>query len=77
MRTLPHNVDARCPQTNMIPEDNRVITTKEQILKRFPDVFEGIGKFPCKPYEIQLDLKVPPKQTPCMPIPIHLKDAFK
>ena len=77
MRTLPHNVDARSPQTNMIPEDNRVITTKEQILKRFPDVFEGIGKFPGKPYEIQLDPKVPPKQTPCRPIPIHLKDAFK
>ena len=44
---------------------------------RFPDIFEGIGKFPGKPYEIQLDPKVPPKQTPCRPIPIHLKDAFK
>ena len=44
---------------------------------RFPDVFEGIGKFPGKPYEIQLDPKVPPKQTPCRPVPIHLKDAFK
>ena len=40
-------------------------------------MFEGIGKFPGKPYEIQLDLKVPPKQTPCRPIPIHLKDSFK
>ena len=77
MGTLPHNVDARSTQTNMIPEDNRVITTKEQILIRFPDVFEGIGKFPGKPYEIQLDPKVPPKETPCRPIPIHLKDAFK
>ena len=43
----------------------------------FPDVFEGIGKFPGKPYEIQLDPKVPPKQTPCRLIPIHLKDTFK
>ena len=77
MRTLPHNVDAQSPQTNIIPEDNRVITTKEQILKIFPDVFEGIGKFPGKPYEILFDPKVPPKQTPCRPIPIHLKDAFK
>ena len=77
MKTLPHNVDARSPQTNMTPEDNRVITTKEQILMRFPDVFEGIGKFPGKPYEIQLDPKVPPKQTPCRPVPIHLKNAFK
>ena len=44
---------------------------------RFPVVFEGIGKFPGKPYEIQIDPKVPAKQTPCRPIPIHLKDAFK
>ena len=61
----------------MIPEDNRTITSKEQIIKRFPDIFEGIGKFPGKPYQIQLDPKVPLKQTPCWPIPIHLKDAFK
>ena len=74
---LPHNADTRPTQTNTIPEDNRIITTKEQILRRFPDVFEGIGKFPGKPYEIQLDPKVPPKQTPCRPIPIHLKDTFK
>ena len=61
----------------MIPEDSRLITSKEQILNRFPDIFQGIGKFPGKPYQIQLDPKVPPKQTPCRPIPIHLKDAFK
>ena len=77
MRALPHNADARSTQTNKIPEDNRVITTKEQILRRFPDECEGIGKFPGKPYKIQLDPKVPPKQTPCRPIPIHLKDTFK
>ena len=77
MRTLPHNVDAQSSQIHMIPEDNRIITSKEQIIKRFPDVFEGIGKFLGKPYQIQLDPKVPPKQTPCWPIPIHLKDAFK
>ena len=61
----------------MIPEDNRVITSKEQILKRFPDVFEGIGKFLGKPYQIQLVPKVPPKQTPCRPVTIYLKDNFK
>ena len=46
-------------------------------MARFPDIFEGIGKFLGKPYEIQLDPKVPPKQTPCRPVPIHLKEAFK
>ena len=33
-------------------------------MTKFPDVFEGIGKFAGEPYKIQLDLKVPPKQTP-------------
>ena len=46
-------------------------------MARFPDIFEGIGKFPGKPYEIQLDLRVPPKQTLCRPIPIHLKESIK
>ena len=52
-----------------------MVTRKEHI--RFPDVFVEIGKFPGKPYEIQLDLKVPSKLTPCRLIPIHLKEAFK
>ena len=54
-----------------------MITKKEHIIARFPDVFEGIGKFPGEPYKIQLDPKISPKQTPCRPVPIHLKDAFK
>ena len=72
-------MNARSTQsnTNIISEDNQLITSKEEILPRFPDVFEGIVKFPGKPCEIQLDPKVPPQQTPCRPVPIHLKDAFK
>ena len=77
MRTPTHNADAHSSQIHMVPEDNRIITSKEQIIKRFPDVFEEIGKFLGKPYQIQLDPNVPPKQIPCQPIPIHLKDAFK
>ena len=46
-------------------------------MARFPDVFEGIGKFPGEPSKILLDPKVPPKQTPCRLVPIHLKQAFK
>ena len=46
-------------------------------MARFPDVFEGIGKFPGKPDKTQLDPNVPPKQTPCRPVPMHLKEAFK
>ena len=79
MVTIPENVNARAPElwNTVIPKDNRLVTSKEQIMARFPDVFEGIGKFPGKPYEIQLVPNVPPKQTPCRPVPIHLKEAFK
>ena len=63
--TISKNGNVRTPQSwnTMIPEDNRLVTRKEQIRARFPDVFEGIGKFPGKPYKIQLDPKVPPKQN--------------
>ena len=50
------------PNMVSIPEDNQLITRKEQIIERFPDVFEGIGKFLGKPYNIQLDPKVPPNK---------------
>ena len=58
--------NGRTPQSQNveISEDNWLVTRKEQIMARFPDVFEGIGKFPGEPYKIQLDTKVPPKQTP-------------
>ena len=55
----------------------KLITSKEQILKYYPDVFEGIGKFPGPPYHIQLDPGVPPKKIPCHPIAVHLKEAFQ
>ena len=54
-----------------------LISTQDQILQEYPDIFEGIGKFPGPPYHIQVDPKVTPKQTPCRPIPIHLKDTFQ
>ena len=47
------------------------------IMLEYPDVFQGIGKFLGPDYHIQLDPSIPPKQTPCWPIPIHLKDQFQ
>ena len=44
---------------------------------QYPDIFEGIGKFPGPPYTIHLDPSIQPKQTPCHPVPIHLKESFK
>ena len=55
----------------------KLVTSKEQILHEYPDVFEGIVSFPGPPYHIQIDQSVSPKQTPCHPIPVHLKEAFK
>ena len=79
MVTIPKNVNARAPQlqNTAIPEDNKLVTRKEQIMARFPDIFQGIGKFPGKPYKIQIDPNIPPKQTPCQPVPIHLKEVLK
>ena len=55
----------------------KLITTYEQIKQQYPDVFEGIGRFPGPPYHINVDPTVPPKQTPCRPVPINLKSAFE
>ena len=41
------------------------ITSKDLIIKQYPDVFERIGKFLGPPYMIHLDPSVQPKQTPC------------
>ena len=72
-------------QTKNQPEDtqfiitmqtvHKLITSQNQIMHEYPDVFEGIGKFPGPPYHIQVDPSVTPKWTPCRPIPIHLKEA--
>ena len=59
------------------PNPSIAITSKEQILSKYPDIFEGISRFPGLPYHIQVDLNITPKQTPCRPVPIHLKEAFK
>ena len=56
---------------------SKLITRKEQILANYSDVFDGIGCSPGPPYHIQVDPSVTPKQTPCQPIPMHLKESFK
>ena len=58
----------------------KLITGKEMILQEYPDVFQGIGKFLGADYHIQIDSSIPsipPKQTPCQPIPIHLREVFQ
>ena len=55
----------------------KMVRRKADIKEYYGDVFEGVGRFPGPPYHIQLDPKVPPKQTPVRPVPVHLKEAFK
>ena len=55
----------------------KLVTTQDQILHEYPDVFKGTGKFQGPPYHIPVDPEVTPKQTPCRPKPIHLKDVFQ
>ena len=55
----------------------KLVTSQDQIMHEYTDVFEGIGKFPGPPYHIHVDSSVTPKQTPCRPIQIHHKDSFQ
>ena len=43
----------------------KLIKSKEMIMREYPDVFQGIGKFLGPDYHIQLDPSIPPKLTPC------------
>ena len=56
---------------------SKLITSKDQIMIQYPDVFEGIGKFLEPPYTLHLDPSIQPKQTPCQPVSIHLKESLK
>ena len=58
-------------------QPSKLITSKDLIMAQYPDVFDGIGKFPGPPYTIHLDPTIQSKQTPCRPIPLHLKESFK
>ena len=44
------------------PGMNMLVTSKEQILSSYPDIFEGISRFPGPPYHIQVDPNVTLKQ---------------
>ena len=74
-QTTKQEVAAQIPKCKYAV--TKLVTSKDQILHEYPDVFEGIGSFPGPPYHIQIDPSVTPKQTPCHPIPIHLKEEFK
>ena len=55
----------------------KLVTSNDEILVAYSDVFDGIGCFSGPPYHIQLDPSITPKQTPCWPVPVYLKESFK
>ena len=62
-QTTKQEVTAQTPPaTRQVP---KLITSKKMKLCEYPDVFEGIGKFPGPDYHIQIDPGTPSKQTPC------------
>ena len=58
-------------------ETPKSITCKEDIRKYFPDVIDGLGTFPGKPYHINIDANIPPKRLPARGVPIHQQAEFK
>ena len=75
--TAPNAQDSQKVSTMKQYKPHKMITSKDQIMRLYPDVFDGIGKFLGPPYTIHLDPSIQLKQTPCRPVPIHLKEAFK
>ena len=66
-RQEPQSHDMMPTSTNIVQKSdlNMVITSKEQILSSYPDIFKGFGRFPGPPYHIQVNPNITPKQTPC------------
>ena len=58
-------------------QPSKSITSKDQIMTQYPDVFYGVGKFLGPPYTTHLDPNIQLRQTLCRQVPIHLKESFK
>ena len=76
--SMPSNVQdsLHVPETKQ-KRPHKKITNKDLIMRHYPDVFQGIGQFLGPPYTMHLDPSIQPKQIPCRPVPIHLKETFK
>ena len=64
----------KCNQPNKAP---KLITSKDQILQAYLEVFEGIIKSLDHPTTYKSMQASPPTKTPCRPVPVHLKEQFK
>ena len=55
----------------------QIVKQKADIKEHYADVFKGVGCFPGPPYHIQVDPKVPPKQTPVRPVSCPSERSFQ
>ena len=58
-----------------VNEDHPPLKSKEDLLRMYPDCFEGIGKF-CETFHITLHPTVTPVVHAPRRCPIHIKDLF-
>ena len=63
-------------QTSSVP-NKWLVTSKDDIIRYFPEILEGLGKFPGEPYHNNVDPSIPPKHLPARPVPVHQQAAFK
>ena len=63
-------------QTSSVPS-KQLVTSKDDIIRYFPEILEGLGKFPGEPYHINVDPSIPPICLSARPVPVHQQAAFK
>ena len=73
--SIPPTSTSTVPQENT-PSRVKIVKSKGQIQEQYPELFKVIGRFPGEPYHIHFNPSITPKQTPCRPIPVHLKQTF-
>ena len=56
---------------------HKIPTTKECLLKKFADVFQGFGRLPGPPYHIRLKENYTLVQHPSQSVPVGMQSAYK
>ena len=57
-----------CDSLSQSNTSTQTVHSKQDLIRLFPDCFQGLNKFQGEPYHIDGDPDVPPKKTPCRPV---------
>ena len=55
----------------------KLTITKDYMLKKYSDVFKGVGTLPCGPYQIRLKVEYRPIQHPPRSVPVVMQSTYK